>query len=498
VIDSRFLCVNTFTLGAIAKQVHVYVFNDVILLAEERDGNQTVEQYSYYDRLTLIQAPVSDIPEAWALEMKGTRFNFLGDNPDQKRQFCEKIAEAAELVRKKERELEEAKEARRTLLRNATSAHSPQMSSSLGILASGLAVDEYDLMNTSADNLEESIATGDAATRKAQEKLLRSKAKGLIEAEVLSIISKEKNGDNPYTKIDEYLAHLGIQAHFVAPVRMEPTQRGGSGSSALTAAPAIAQMAAGASGSGVALSSHHLLLITPWSVHIVAKKVVLFSTFLLDVASLSSPHHPDVVITSRSTGRVEFKSEFCDDIIYQIRKAIRSTFPALIEPTVEVDSWRLFPVKVDTKKISLGGYPTTYKAMCHYFGIPIRDGTFNLLSLLVRNPSDNEFKFTADILWDVSHTDSKVDRYLEFNLKHFEQPMELDDIRCVLGALRYNSFFTALVVSNSHVSKESFALIADVFKTNSTISKARFRWLSYCQISADRRHTSRLPLPTVQ
>lgn len=58
-IDAGFLSVNGFTVGASAKQVHLYVFSDVVLLAEDKDGQKVVEQYSYYDRLTLIPIPVS-------------------------------------------------------------------------------------------------------------------------------------------------------------------------------------------------------------------------------------------------------------------------------------------------------------------------------------------------------------------------------------------------------------------------------------------------------
>lgn len=399
--------------------------------------------------------PCTDIPEAWSLDLKGQRYNFLAEGVEQKRVFCERIAEAADLVLKKEKELEEAKETRRNFLKNAASSSSTaQMNSSLGILASGLAVDEADFMNSSGDVLEESVATGDAASRKAQEKQLRAKARDRVQAEVLSIISREKNGEGYFSKVDDYIASLGFQALFVAPVRMESTHRGSAplaaGSGASSMAPALAQMVGSPSVGGL-VGSHSLIIITPWALHIVAKKIVLFSTFLLDILSISSPAHPDVIITSKASGRLEIKSEFCDDVIYQLRKTIRTSFPALPEPSIEVDSWRLFPIKVDIRKLPLGGYPTTYQAICRYLGIDVR----------------------TDIIWDITHTETKVDRHQEFNLKYFEQPMELDDLRCVCGALRYNSFFTALVLDSGHMTKEAFAVVADVFRTNTAISKVR-------------------------
>lgn len=188
-LDGKFICVNGFNAGASARNVHIFVFNDVILVTDEGDTEYDVEQYSYYDRVSLNPTPAADVPDGWQLELKGQKYLLLAENAEVKKQFCDMITNTAAEVRTRQKELEEAKEARRTLMRSVQRSNHSQPSHDLGILGisddiSSIADADDDAAGAKQDELLE-----EESARRAQEKLSRAKSKDRIKAEVMSIIT---------------------------------------------------------------------------------------------------------------------------------------------------------------------------------------------------------------------------------------------------------------------------------------------------------------------
>jgi len=65
-----------------------------------------------------------------------------------------------------------------------------------------------------------------------------------------------------------------------------------------------------------------------------------------------------------------------------------------------------------------GNYSAAYAAFCTFHGVPVR----------------------ADIIWDVDHL-FPATNITTFNLKEFEHPLTPSDFKCLLSALKFNSYF---------------------------------------------------------
>ena len=96
-----------------------------------------------------------------------------------------------------------------------------------------------------------------------------------------------------------------------------------------------------------------------------------------------------------------------------------------------------------------GGFNFTYQAMCDYFNTAVRE----------------------DLCWDISHLFT-ANNVTVFNLEDFEQPITPLDLAAVLGALRYNTWFSGFVVRSLPLDiKRSFQDIARLFSANTHITK---------------------------
>lgn len=96
-----------------------------------------------------------------------------------------------------------------------------------------------------------------------------------------------------------------------------------------------------------------------------------------------------------------------------------------------------------------GGFNFTYQAMCDYFNTPVRE----------------------DLCWDISHLFT-ANNIKIFNLEDFEQPITPLDLAAVLGALRYNTWFTGLIARSMPLDpKRSFQDIAKLLSMNTNITK---------------------------
>ena len=73
-----------------------------------------------------------------------------------------------------------------------------------------------------------------------------------------------------------------------------------------------------------------------------------------------------------------------------------------------------------------------------------------------------------DIAFDVEHLFS-ANNVKEFNLEEFEGPLSMADIKCLLGALRFNPYFTALKLRNIKLEKDQAIAILSCLRANRAI-----------------------------
>jgi len=73
-----------------------------------------------------------------------------------------------------------------------------------------------------------------------------------------------------------------------------------------------------------------------------------------------------------------------------------------------------------------------------------------------------------DIAFDVEHLFS-ANNVKEFNLEEFEGPLSNNDIKCLLGALRFNMYFTSLKIRNLKLEKEQAISVLSCLRANRAI-----------------------------
>lgn len=106
-----------------------------------------------------------------------------------------------------------------------------------------------------------------------------------------------------------------------------------------------------------------------------------------------------------------------------------------------------------------GNFKAAYLAECEATNTPVRE----------------------DIAFDVEHLFSS-NNVKEFNLEEFEGPLSTNDVKCLLGALRYNPYFTALKLRNMKLEKEQTLAFLACLRSNRAIESIS---LSGLQASKD-------------
>lgn len=153
-------------------------------------------------------------------------------------------------------------------------------------------------------------------------------------------------------------------------------------------------------------------------------------------------------------------TQFCDDVIYQLRRAYLLTYfgiPDSMAWYITTDEWRQPHIVFDDeKKISFGNFVRTYRAACAYLSIPIRE----------------------DLIWDITHNPnnaiqpSEEDPYsfAELNLSFVEE-LTNNDLKTLMLALRFNPFFTSLVIRDIVLSRDGCTAISEMLRYNSTLKR---------------------------
>jgi hypothetical protein len=168
------------------------------------------------------------------------------------------------------------------------------------------------------------------------------------------------------------------------------------------------------------------------------------------LSAILSGKSDEVGLETKVHGRVDLHTSKANDIIHALRQKIfMEMYPGMDEKenaqiVVKVPEDRLNDLtKVDRP---CGNYKAAYLAECEASGTPVRE----------------------DIAFDVEHLFSS-NNVKEFNLEEFEGPLSTNDIKCLLGALRYNPYFTALKMRNHKLEKEQAMAMLACLRSNRAI-----------------------------
>lgn len=148
------------------------------------------------------------------------------------------------------------------------------------------------------------------------------------------------------------------------------------------------------------------------------------SYHILDLVRIQSHTLSEVACTFKDGSTFTCDLEYGDDCLSAIFTEYKTHFAGLPQPYFQVD---VEPEsRADTtsdRTLICGGYVETYRALCKYHGIPVRE----------------------DICWDLEHLVGEQG-LKTLTISEFETPGPAD-VRAMLSALRYNTYFTGLNVS---------------------------------------------------
>lgn len=87
------------------RDVHLLLFNDILLLAAESNDRFWVEQYSYFGRVFLNENPTGVVPEkarSINIKMKDKVFTLTARDEKEKNSWCVSFLSTVQLARKLE------------------------------------------------------------------------------------------------------------------------------------------------------------------------------------------------------------------------------------------------------------------------------------------------------------------------------------------------------------------------------------------------------------
>ncbi len=147
---------------------------------------------------------------------------------------------------------------------------------------------------------------------------------------------------------------------------------------------------------------------------------------ILDLARLQSHTLNEINCQFKDGSSFSCELEYGDDCLSAIFTEYKTHFSGLARPFFEVD---VEPEsRADTtsdRTFICGGYVETYRSLCKYLGVAVRE----------------------DICWDIEHLVGEQG-LKTLSISEFETPSP-SDVKAMLSALRYNSYFTGLNASGS-------------------------------------------------
>jgi len=170
----------------------------------------------------------------------------------------------------------------------------------------------------------------------------------------------------------------------------------------------------------------------------------------LDLLEIVSKSKTEVNFTFRAF-KLNITTDSTDEIIHQIRTSYSNAFPDFPEKhryKLEVSPSSRLKDLTETEK-PLGGYITTYLSMCDYYQAEVRE----------------------DIVWDLENLFISSGMKA-FNLKEFtEIPLTLNDVKTLLGALSFNTYFRSFSAKGIALDKGMVECVASLLKRNTKLEE---------------------------
>ncbi|GAM21013.1 hypothetical protein SAMD00019534_041880 [Acytostelium subglobosum LB1] len=191
----------------------------------------------------------------------------------------------------------------------------------------------------------------------------------------------------------------------------------------------------------ILITKHRVIFLKP------GQSKVKKETHFLDIFEFRSATPQEAIFITRSFtyGLISPKA---DDIVNALRTTFFQTFPGCPDDArfrIEVKPTSRL-AELPTKDVPCGGFVETYSSLCNYFGIPVRE----------------------DICWDMANIVSQRN-IKTFNINEIEQPISPGDVKALLSALKWNTYFKSIVFTGNQLGKDQLTSLADAMKSNSTI-----------------------------
>lgn len=172
----------------------------------------------------------------------------------------------------------------------------------------------------------------------------------------------------------------------------------------------------------------------------------------LELVEIQSKTEDEVNLTFKSF-KLQINSNQTNEIINCVRDAVELAFPGVPQNLkYKMDVSPSSRVKeLASRDQPLGGFISTYKAMCDFYGVEVRE----------------------DFCWDMENL-FVSGNIKDFNLKEFEQPLGFNEVRSLVGALQYNTYFRSFTSKNLPLDKNMTSAIADCLKFNASLEEIVF------------------------
>lgn len=386
-------------------KVTLFGFNDVVLVStKSENGFKVIDHGYYHDKVALMSDKALDQSTACELKIKSKSIQLMAPSVTRKSIWEYHVKKFSEIASK---------------IKSQKAKHLRKINQ----IQSLLTVKSNDL--TSSIKMPKTPRNHKKMTSGKDTSDVSDKTRDSIEAAVNLIIKNEG-----FNSIDSYVKSLGITAHYIAPFENTKNYK--------------------------ATSKASLFILNRSFVMISERCKIVERLHLLDITTLSSPKHPDIIIQTNDQS-IQGISVFCDDIIHQIRKCFALSFPGIPKKlawVLDIEPWRTSKIVVHKEKIKQGGFERTYKSICDWLNHTIR----------------------SDVTFDVSNFEGE-----EFNLSRLKDLSNMD-IKAITMALWYNRYFKSFKCHNIALGKDVLICIADLLRQNTVLEGVSF---SHNDISKD-------------
>lgn len=179
---------------------------------------------------------------------------------------------------------------------------------------------------------------------------------------------------------------------------------------------------------------------------------------MLDLVEVKSNDPKELEIMFKTfTITCSSTNDSMDDMISSIRRAYFYTFSNLPEELyfkLNVPSNRLIDIP-PADLSSCGNLIPIYRSLCDYYHTPVHE----------------------DLCWDAENLFER-ENLKSLNLTKFaeqyEEPLQQLELLPIFHALRYNTYFTSLIIKNFKLEKQAFLSLTELLKVNTTLHSLTF------------------------